>query len=58
MSMLKRFLKDEAGLETIEYVIMASLVLLGAVIGYATLSGKIQRKFAGIDVDGPAIPSS
>lgn len=58
MDMLKRFVKDEAGLETVEYVIMAALLVAGAVVGYSYLSQNIDNKFRGIDVNDPQLPGT
>jgi len=47
-ALLKRFVKDEAGLETIEYAILAAIVVAVAVVGYSTLADVISAKFIDI----------
>jgi Flp pilus assembly pilin Flp len=47
-ALLKRFVKDEAGLETIEYAILAAIVVAVAVVGYSTLADVISAKFVEI----------
>ena len=45
MNILKRFFKDESGLETIEWTIMAALIVLGIVVAVVSLQGKITEVF-------------
>ena len=40
--MIKRFLRDETGLELSEYAVAAALVALAAVAAFTTLGGKIS----------------
>lgn len=42
--MLKKFLKDETGLELSEYAVAAALVALAAVFAFQALGGKIASK--------------
>lgn len=42
--MIKRFLKDETGLELSEYAVAAALVAIAAVTAFTTLGGKISAK--------------
>lgn|GEM_PF-1732486 len=42
--MLKRFMKDETGLELSEYAVAAALVALAAVLAFQTLGGAISTK--------------
>jgi pilus assembly protein Flp/PilA len=42
--MLKRFLKDETGLELSEYAVAAALVALAAVVAFQTLGANISAK--------------
>ena len=46
--MLKRFIKDEQGLETVEWVVMAALIVLGITAAITTLQGKIGGVFGAI----------
>ena len=39
------FVKDEAGLETVEYAVMAGLILVATVTAISTLGGKITAAF-------------
>jgi len=54
--MLRRFLKDEAGLETVEYAVMTALIVAALITAITLLSGAISGRFnsvkdqiAGID---------
>lgn len=40
--MIKKFLRDETGLELSEYAVAAALVAVGAVVAFATLGDTIQ----------------
>lgn len=42
--MIKKFLRDETGLELSEYAVAAALVALAAVFAFQTLGGKISTK--------------
>ena len=42
--MIKKFLRDETGLELSEYAVAAALVALAAVVAFQTLGGKISTK--------------
>ncbi|MEN3329207.1 MAG: Flp/Fap pilin component [Acidobacteriota bacterium] len=42
--MLKRFLKDETGLELSEYAVAAALVALAAIVAFQTLGTNISTK--------------
>ena len=46
--MLKRFLKDESGLELSEYAISAALITLGAVAAVELLGTNIADKIGGL----------
>jgi pilus assembly protein Flp/PilA len=39
--MIKRFLRDETGLELSEYAVAAALVVAGVVVAFATLGNSI-----------------
>lgn len=45
MEMLKRFIKDERGLEASEYALLLALICLGIAGVVAALSTKIQSAF-------------
>ena len=40
----KRFIKEEDGLETIEYAVMTALIVAGLVAALGALSGAIHRQ--------------
>ena len=42
--MIKRFFRDETGLELSEYAVAAALVALAAVLAFQTLGGNIATK--------------
>ncbi len=42
--MIKKFLRDETGLELSEYAVAAALVALAAVVAFQALGGKIGTK--------------
>jgi pilus assembly protein Flp/PilA len=44
-SILNRFVKDERGLETVEYAVMGGLVVAALVIVIAALSTAVQARF-------------
>ena len=46
MNTLKRFLKNEKGLETVEWTIMAALIVLGAIIAIGALQEAIKGVFS------------
>jgi Flp pilus assembly pilin Flp len=48
MKTLKRFLKDERGLEFVEWTILAALIILGIVALLANLQTEIGNVFDGL----------
>jgi Flp pilus assembly pilin Flp len=56
MEMLKRFIKDEKGLELVEYAVMTALVVAVLVTAITLLSGAIQDRFGEVEtvIDGIA----
>lgn len=44
-NLLKKFVKDEQGLELSEYAVMAALIVAALVLAITTLSGAIRDKF-------------
>lgn len=44
MSMLKKFWKDEAGLESLEYGIIAAVILVALIVAYNALVGSVDTK--------------
>ena len=47
MKLIKRFIKDERGLETSEYALLLALICVAIVGVVSVLSGKIQDAFTG-----------
>lgn len=45
MNMLKRFWNDERGMETVEWAVLAALIVAGLVAVIATLGGNVLNKF-------------
>lgn len=45
MKLLKKFLKDEQGLETVEYAVMTALIVAALVTAIGLLSGAISGRF-------------
>ena len=45
MNMLKRFIKDERGIETSEYAIMLVLIAIALIVAIQILSGAIGNAF-------------
>ena len=52
-TLLKKFWQDEAGLETIEYAIIAALIVIGAVAFLKSIGSKVEATFEKIDEDFP-----
>jgi pilus assembly protein Flp/PilA len=49
LAMVKKFLKNEEGLETVEYAVMAALIVVGLVLAISTLGGSVKNKFVALD---------
>lgn len=45
MDIMKRFLNDERGMETVEWAVLAALIVAGLVAVIATLGGNVLTKF-------------
>lgn len=52
----KRFVKDERGLETVEYAIIAGLIVVGTIVTIASIGVWVSDKFTALD-DGLATPA-
>jgi Flp pilus assembly pilin Flp len=48
---LRRFIKDERGLETVEYAIIAGLIVVGIVATIKSIGGWVSTKFKKLDTD-------
>jgi len=45
----KRFVKDERGLETVEYAIIAGLIVVGTIATIASIGVWVNAKFVALD---------
>ncbi len=54
MNLLKRFLRDESGLELVEYAVMTALIVAALVTAITVLSGSISGRFGEVKttIDG------
>ncbi len=46
----KRFVKDERGLETVEYAIIAGLIVVGTIATIATIGVWVKGKFDALEL--------
>lgn len=46
MQMLWNFLKDEEGLELVEYAVMLALIVVAIIVVISALSGEIETAFS------------
>jgi len=53
---VKRFVKDERALETVEYAIIAGLIVVGTIVTIASIGLWVSGKFTALD-DGLANPA-
>ena len=44
MEQIKYFLKDETGMETVEWAVVAALVILGVALAFQTLGNTVKTK--------------
>ena len=49
LEMLKRFLKDESGLETVEYAVIAGLILLATILTISAVGVLVNAKFQALE---------
>ena len=54
--LMKRFLKDEQGLELSEYAIMAGMIIIVAVLTILAVGGKINGIFSALDTQLGNVP--
>lgn len=47
-SILVRFWRDEDGLETVEWAVIAAVITVGAVAAFRTLGGKVSNTINGL----------
>ena len=53
-----RFLKEEDGLESVEYALLAVLIALGIIVGVTALSGWINGTFNQVATTTPSGPAT
>ena len=51
MSALKRFIKDERGLETVEYAIILGLIVVGTIAIVASIGTWVHDQFQTVDTE-------
>ena len=49
MEMLKRFIKDDRGLETVEYAIIAGLIVVGVIATVTSIGIWVNAKFTALN---------
>ena len=49
--MLKRFVSDESGLETVEYAIITGLIVAGVITTIAAIGTWVKAEFDGLKLD-------
>ena len=54
--MLKKFMKDETGLELSEYAVAAALIALACVTAFTTLGGTIKTAITNLGSKIPTTP--
>lgn len=53
---MRRFLKDERGLETVEYAIILGIIVLATIGAITTIGGWVNTQFTGLSTNLPAAP--
>jgi len=48
-ALVKKFVKDEKGLETVEYAIIAGLIVVGTIATIVSIGGWVNAKFNALD---------
>ncbi len=58
METIKRFITDERGLETVEYAIIAGLIVVGVIATVVSIGGWVATQFTALDtaLAGPVAP--
>lgn len=47
--MLRRFWNDESGMETVEYAVMAALIVVGVIATVQAIGGKVKTSFENLN---------
>ena len=55
MEKFKKFIKDENGLETVEYAIIAGLIVVGTIVTITAIGGKVATVFTSLNTADPGI---
>jgi Flp pilus assembly pilin Flp len=55
--MLKRFLAEETGLETVEYAIITGLIVAGAITAIGIIGGWVKDQFVNLQDEIGATPA-
>ena len=50
MTPLKRFIHDEGGLETVEWSVVAALIVAGLILVIAGLGNNLENRFDGLKI--------
>ena len=58
MNLVKRFLKDEQGLETVEYAIILGLIVVATITLITTLGGWVSGQFQAVVDEVGAVPGT
>ncbi|MGA2070593.1 MAG: Flp family type IVb pilin [Sedimentisphaerales bacterium] len=53
MELVKRFIRDEQGLETVEYAIILGLIVVGTITAIATIGNKVKNSFTNVSTTLP-----
>jgi Flp pilus assembly pilin Flp len=51
MSMLKRLMKDEQGLETVEYAIITGLIVAGTIVTIGLIGTWVKAQFDALEAE-------
>ena len=49
MEQIRKFLKDETGMETVEWAVVAALVILGVALAFSTLGNTVRSKIEALN---------
>lgn len=49
LSLLKRFCREESGMETVEWAVLAALIVAGLITVIETLGGNVLAAFQGLE---------
>jgi len=49
--MVRRFFEDERGMETVEWAVVAALLVIGVIVIFSALGGTVQDKLSTLQQD-------